>query len=82
MRSHASAAVSALEGYAGLWLRFVSNHVSHGIARQRAGSGATRNDQEFFSPLSEKEREALVATLRNLATTNGLKKIPMNEQGE
>ena len=37
---------------------------------------ADRNDKEFFSHLSAKEREALVTTLRKLVAANKLKKIP------
>ena len=38
---------------------------------------ADRNDEEFFSHLSEKEREALVATLKKLAAAHQLKTIPI-----
>ncbi len=153
-RHTAKADVSDLESHTGFWLRFVSNHVSHGFARKLAGSGgvtvaewvmlrqmfaagetapnrlasscgltrgavsklidrllhkglvnrteadgdrryqnvkltsagyalvpklavlADRNDEEFFSHLSEKEREALVATLKKVAAANKLKTIP------
>ncbi|MGE0254307.1 MAG: MarR family winged helix-turn-helix transcriptional regulator [Alphaproteobacteria bacterium] len=34
-------AVSPLEAHLGYWLRFVSNHVSHGFARRLAGRDAT-----------------------------------------
>ena len=37
---------------------------------------ADRNDEEFFSHLSAKERETLVATLKNLAVANKLNKVP------
>jgi DNA-binding MarR family transcriptional regulator len=37
---------------------------------------ADQNDEEFFSHLSTKEREALVAILKKLVTANKLKKIP------
>jgi hypothetical protein len=37
---------------------------------------ADRNDEEFFSRLSTKEREALVATLKKLVAANKLKKVP------
>lgn len=37
---------------------------------------ADRNDEEFFSHLSAKEREALVATLKKLVAANKLKTIP------
>jgi DNA-binding MarR family transcriptional regulator len=37
---------------------------------------ADRNDEEFFSHLSIKEREALVATLKKLVVANKLKTIP------
>jgi DNA-binding MarR family transcriptional regulator len=37
---------------------------------------ADRNDDEFFSPLSMKEREALVATMKKLATAHGLYNLP------
>lgn len=37
---------------------------------------ADRNDEEFFSHLSAKERESLVATLKKLVAANKLKKIP------
>jgi DNA-binding MarR family transcriptional regulator len=37
---------------------------------------ADRNDEEFFSRLSTKEREALVATLEKLVAANKLKKVP------
>jgi DNA-binding MarR family transcriptional regulator len=42
----------------------------------RLAALADRNDEEFFSCLSAKEREALMATLRKLAAANRLKKIP------
>ncbi len=144
---------AALENHTGFWLRFVSNHVSHGFARKVAGSGVTvaewvilrqifeagetspgriaassgltrgavsklvdrlvrknlvnrtdadgdrryqdvkltaagkalvpklaaladQNDEEFFSHLSAKEREAFVATLKNIVVANKLKKVP------
>jgi DNA-binding MarR family transcriptional regulator len=144
---------AALESHTGFWLRFVSNHVSHGFARKVAGSGVTvaewvilrqifeagetspgrvavasgltrgavsklvdrlvrkdlvsrteadedrryqdvkltaagralvpklaaladKNDKEFFSHLSAKERATLVATLKKLAAVNKLKKVP------
>lgn len=37
---------------------------------------ADRNDEEFFSPLSARERESLVATLKKLVAANKLKKVP------
>lgn len=37
---------------------------------------ADRNDDEFFSPLSSKEREALVVTLKKLVSAHKLKTIP------
>lgn len=37
---------------------------------------ADRNDEEFFSHLSAKERESLVTTLKKLVADNKLKKIP------
>jgi DNA-binding MarR family transcriptional regulator len=37
---------------------------------------ADENDDEFFSSLSAKEREALVATLKKLVKANGLQKVP------
>jgi DNA-binding MarR family transcriptional regulator len=37
---------------------------------------ADRNDEEFFSHLSTKERDALVATLKKLIVANKLKKVP------
>ena len=37
---------------------------------------ADRNDEEFFRHLSAKEREALIATLKKLASANKLKKVP------
>lgn len=152
-RHPVKADVSDLESHTGFWLRFVSNHVSHGFARKLAGSGVTvaewvilrhmfavgetapnrlasscgltrgavsklidrllhkgfvsrteadgdrryqdvkltsagyalvpklaaladRNDEQFFSHLSEKERGALLATLKKLAAANKLKTIP------
>ncbi len=148
-----SARPAAIESHTGFWLRFVSNHVSHGFARKVAGSGVTvaewvilrqifeagetspgriaassgltrgavsklvdrlvrkclvsrkeadedrryqdvkltaaghalvpklaaladQNDQEFFSRLSAKERETLVATLKKLVAENKLTKVP------
>lgn len=37
---------------------------------------ADRNDEEFFSHLSAKERESLVTTLKKLVAANKLKKVP------
>jgi DNA-binding MarR family transcriptional regulator len=37
---------------------------------------ADRNDEEFFSPLTKSEREALVATLKKLVRAHGLQKLP------
>jgi DNA-binding MarR family transcriptional regulator len=37
---------------------------------------ADRNDEEFFSPLSAREREALLATLKKLAQAHRLRKLP------
>ena len=37
---------------------------------------ADRNDEEFFKPLSARERAALVSTLIKLAQAHGLQKIP------
>lgn len=153
MKTKAAPIVSSLESHIGFWLRFVSNHVSHGFARKlentgvtvaewvilrelfdagetapsrlAASSGLTRgavsklidrllakglvsrkeagadrrfqevnltaagravvprlaaladsNDEEFFSHLSTKDREMLVAILRKLVAANQLKKIP------
>jgi DNA-binding MarR family transcriptional regulator len=42
----------------------------------RLAAIADRNDEEFFSDLSTKEQEALVATLKKLVAANKLKKIP------
>ncbi|MGD0306703.1 MAG: MarR family transcriptional regulator [Candidatus Acidiferrales bacterium] len=39
---------------------------------------ADENDEEFFSSLSAKEREALVATLKKLVKTEELQKVPTN----
>lgn len=38
---------------------------------------ADENDAEFFSALSTKERQALVATLKKLVKANGLTTVPM-----
>jgi DNA-binding MarR family transcriptional regulator len=147
------AAVSELESHTGFWLRFVSNHVSHGFARKLVDSGVTvaewvvvrqmydrqemppsvladligmtrgaasklvdrllakglvtrqdrtddrrfqdialtpagrqlvprlaaiadENDAEFFAPLSIREREILIATMRKLVQAHGLHKLP------
>ena len=37
---------------------------------------ADRNDEEFFAPLSARERAALVSTLKKLVQAHGLRKIP------
>jgi DNA-binding MarR family transcriptional regulator len=37
---------------------------------------ADRNDEEFFAPLSEKERETLVATLKKIVRAHRLHKLP------
>ena len=37
---------------------------------------ADRNDEEFFHPLSAKEREALMTTLKKLVQVHGLHKLP------
>ena len=37
---------------------------------------ADQNDEEFFQPLSAREREALVATLKKLVQANGLHQLP------
>ena len=42
----------------------------------RLAAIADRNDEEFFSGLSAKEREELVATLKKLVAANKLSKIP------
>ena len=42
----------------------------------RLAALADRNDQEFFSPLSASEREALEATLKKLVNLHGLKRVP------
>ena len=39
---------------------------------------ADENDEEFFSSLSAKEREALVATLKKLVKAKELQKVPTN----
>jgi DNA-binding MarR family transcriptional regulator len=39
---------------------------------------ADRNEEEFFSCISEQERKCLLALLQKLAAANGLKKIPVN----
>jgi DNA-binding MarR family transcriptional regulator len=41
---------------------------------------ADRDDEEFFSTLSCKEREALVATLKKLVQTHGLRKIQSSKK--
>lgn len=42
----------------------------------RLAALADRNDEEFFSHLSAKERETLMTTLKKLVAANKLKKIP------
>jgi DNA-binding MarR family transcriptional regulator len=42
----------------------------------RLAALADQTDEEFFSHLSAKEREALMTTLRKLAAANKLKEIP------
>jgi DNA-binding MarR family transcriptional regulator len=37
---------------------------------------ADQNDEEFFHPLSAKERETLIATLKKLVLAHGLHKLP------
>jgi hypothetical protein len=37
---------------------------------------ADRNDEEFFAPLSEKDRETLVATLKKIVRAHRLHKLP------
>jgi DNA-binding MarR family transcriptional regulator len=37
---------------------------------------ADKNDEEFFHPLSAKERETLIATLKKLVLAHGLHKLP------
>jgi hypothetical protein len=37
---------------------------------------ADRNDEEAFKPLTAKERDLLVTTLRKLVSTHGLQKLP------
>ena len=37
---------------------------------------ADQNDEEFFHPLSAKEREMLIATLKKLVLAHGLHKLP------
>jgi DNA-binding MarR family transcriptional regulator len=37
---------------------------------------ADRNDEEFFAPLTSREREELLATLKKLVQAHGLKKLP------
>ena len=146
--------VSELKKHVGFWLRFVSNHVSHGFARRLAKSGVTvaewvvmremyddaetspgvlaerigmtrggvsklvdrlvrkgmvtrqersddrrfqsialnstgrrlvpllaaladENDEKFFDPLSDRERAALVATMKKLVQAHGLQTLPM-----
>jgi DNA-binding MarR family transcriptional regulator len=39
---------------------------------------ADQNDAEFFSALSAKERETLIATLKRLVEANGLRKVPVD----
>ena len=39
---------------------------------------ADRNDEEFFAPLSGREREALVATLKKIVEAHSLHKVPMD----
>lgn len=43
----------------------------------RLAALADQNDQEFFSQLTEAERERLVATLKKLVAANKLKQIPI-----
>jgi DNA-binding MarR family transcriptional regulator len=38
---------------------------------------ADQNDEEFFTPLSARERAALVLTLKKLVQAHGLQKIPI-----
>lgn len=37
---------------------------------------ANQNDEEFFHPLSARERAALVATMKKLVQAHGLRKLP------
>lgn len=42
----------------------------------RLAAIADENDAEFFTPLSARERKALVATMKKLVQANGLRKLP------
>jgi DNA-binding MarR family transcriptional regulator len=37
---------------------------------------ADANDEEFFAPLSQREREALMTTLKKLVQAHGLRRLP------
>jgi DNA-binding MarR family transcriptional regulator len=41
------------------------------------GAFADQNDEEFFTPLSAKERAALLATMKKLVQAHGLYKLPI-----
>jgi DNA-binding MarR family transcriptional regulator len=41
------------------------------------GAIADQNDDEFFAPLSAKEHDALVATLKKLVRTHDLHPVPI-----
>ena len=152
-RKSSAPAVSDLRKHVGFWLRFVSNHVSHGFARRLIESGVTvaewvvlremfddaetspgvlaerigmtrggvsklvdrlvgkglvrreersgdrrfqtialtaagrklvpglamladENDEEFFRPLTAKERAALIAAMKKLVQAHGLHTLP------
>jgi len=50
-------------------------HAGEGLVPELA-MRADENDEEFFAPLTKKERAALVATLKKLVQAHGLHQLP------
>ena len=68
-----------LEMYAGYWLRYASNRVSHDSGRVLVPVLAMRadlNEKEFFGHLDPQTRAVIVSTLREIVRRHALRAGP------
>jgi DNA-binding MarR family transcriptional regulator len=67
----ARSAVSALESHLGYWLRFVSNHVSHGFRRKVEGRGVSVSEWVLLRQVYGAEHPSAGAVASAIGMTKG-----------
>jgi DNA-binding MarR family transcriptional regulator len=65
------AAVSELTSHTGFWLRFVSNHVSHGFARKLLASGVTVAEWVVMREMYDEEEMSPSVLAERIGMTRG-----------